>query len=432
MKVEKKEKSPCVVELSVNADAEEIKADYKKVFDVFLRNGVIPGFRKGKAPADIIKRKFQSEITQEAIQDCFRKLYPDAVKDAGLEVVNLQGLTEAFLAPETGFRFTALVEVAPKFDLPKYKKLAIKKNEVKVTDEQVAERVESYRAAFAKFEEAKEGAQVSNGDFVNFDYKGTLDGQPLSEIVPDQKAVCGAEGFWTQIEEGRFLPEILDALKGMKVGESKTGVAVKFPEDNAPEQLKGKTCEYDITLKSFRCRVLPDDKAFLEAAKVDSLEAIQKQFREDMEKAADAAELDNRRNQAIELLLKKADFDVPPCLVRQQTERNLHEIAQRAQYSGLPSDYFEKNRDAILADAENNAVRQVRLSYILSGIADEEKLEVSEDDITAGLTKMAESSNQQTTAEDLRKQLVERGHLDGYKDQLRAEKTLDFVLAEAK
>ena len=432
MKVEKKEKDPCVIELSVNADAEEIKADYKKVFNAFVRNGVIPGFRKGKAPADIIQRKFQSEITQEAIQECFRKLYPEAVKEAGLEVINLQGLTEAFLTPETGFKFTALVEVAPKFDLPKYKKLSIKKNEVKVTDEQVAERVESYRTAFAKFEEAKDGAQVADGDFVNFDYKGTLDGQPLSEIVPDQKAVCEAEGFWTQIEEGRFLPEILEALKGMKAGESKTGVAVKFPKDAAPEPLKGKTCEYDIALKSFRSRVIPDDKTFLEAAKVESLEILQKQFREDMEKSADAAELENRRNQAIDLLLKKADFDVPPCLVRQQTERNLREIAQRAQYSGLPSDYFEKNRDAILADAENNAVRQVRLSYILSGIADEEKIEITDDDITAGLAKMAESSKPPVTAEELRKQLVERGQLDGYKDQLRAEKALDIVLAEAK
>ncbi len=432
MKVEKNEKEPCVVELAVSADAEEIKDDYKKVFNMFLRNGVIPGFRKGKAPADVIKRKFQSEITQEAIQACFRKLYPDAVKESGLDVVNLQGLTEAVLTPETGFKFTAIVEVKPEFSLPKYKKLSIKKNEVSVTDEQVAERVESYRAAFAKYEDAKEDSVVCDGDFVNFDYKGTLKGQPLSEIVPDQKAVCEAEGFWTQVEEGRFLPEILEALKGMKAGESKTGVKVKFPKDNAPEPLRGKTCAYDLTLKSFRIRVLPDDKAFLEAAKVDSMEALQKQFREDIEKAADAAELENRRNQAIEQLLKKADFGVPPCLVRQQTERYLREIAQRAQYSGLPADYFDKNREAILADADNNAVRQVRISYILAGIADKESIEITDEDVTKGLEKMAESSNRPVTAAELRKQLEDNGQVDGYKEQLRAEKALDLVLAEAK
>lgn len=432
MKIDKKEKEPCVVELSVSADAEEIKDDYKAVFNMFLRNGVIPGFRKGKAPADIIKRKFQSEITEEAIQTCFRKLYPVAAKDSGLDIVNLQGLSEAILTPETGFKFTAVVEVAPEFDLPKYKKLAIKKNEVSVTDEQVTERIESYRAAFAKYEDAKEDSVVGDGDFVNFDYKGTLKGQPLSEIVPDQKAVCEAEGFWTQVEEGRFLPEVLAALKGMKSGESKTGVKVKFPKDAAPEPLRGKTCEYDITLKSFRTRVLPDDKAFLEAAKFDSIEAVRKQFREDMEKAADAEELENRRNQAIELLLKKADFGVPPCLVRQQTERFLRDFAQRAQYSGLPADYFEKNRDSILADADNNAVRQVRISYILAAIADKEDIKIGEEDIAKSLEKMAESSNREVTAEDLRKQLEANDQMGGYKEQLRAEKALDLVLSEAK
>lgn len=430
MKVEKKEAAPCVIELSVNADAEEIKADYKKVFNVFLRNGVLPGFRKGKAPAEMIKRKFQAEITKEAIQECFRSLYPNAVKEAKLDVVNLQGVSEADIDPATGFKFTAVVEVRPEFKLPKYQKLAIKKNEVKVTDKQVDERVESYRAAFAKYEEAKEGATVTDGDFVNFDYKGSLDGQPLSEIVPDLKAVCGAEGFWVQVEEGRFHPEVLAALKGMKVGESKTGIAVKFPDENAPEPLKGKTCDYDITLKAFRSRVMPDDKAFLEAAKAESIDALKSSFREEMIKAAEEAERESRRNQAAELLLKKADFDVPPCFVKAQAERRIVEIAQRAQYSGLPADYFDKNRDSIIAEANNAAVQQVRLSYILGGIADAENIEATDDDVTAALEKMAASGS--TTVDDLRKRLVDEGRMEGFKDQIRAEKTLDFVVAEAK
>jgi trigger factor len=431
MKVEKKEKSPCVFELTVRADAEEIKADYKQVLNAFVREGVVPGFRKGKAPVDVIKRKFQAEIQQEAIQTCFRKFYPEAVKESGLDVLELDGLSEAVLTSETGFTFTAIVEVKPVFDLPKYKKLAIKKGDTAVTDEQVDKRVEDFRAAFAKYEEAAADAVVATGDFVNFDYTGTLKGQPLAEIVPDEKAVCAAEGFWTQVEEGRFLPEILEALKGMKAGESKTGVKVKFPKDNAPEALKGKTCAYDITLKSFRSRVLPDDAALLEHGKVDSLDALKTKFRGELEKEAEAAEQESRRTQAIDLLLKKADFDVPPVLVRQQTQYFIRDLAQRAQYSGLPADYFEKNRDAILADAESNAVRQVRLSYILAGIAKAEAFEITDDDVTQGLEKMA-AARANVTAADLRKQLEENGQIEGYKEQLRAEKALDFVLAEAK
>ena len=435
MKFETKESSPCVMALSVKAEADETKAPYQKVLNVFMREASIPGFRKGKVPLNIIKQKFQQEIAQECQQACFSEFYPKALKESGLDAVNLQNVTDVLFTPETGFSCTALVEVKPTFDLPKYKKLAIKAGDTTVTDEQVTERLESFRKAFAKFEDAKEGDAIAEGDFVQFDYAGALDDKaktPLAEVAPDQKAVCGATGFWTQLEEGRFLPEILDALKGMKVGETKDDVKVKFPKDNAPEALKGKKCVYTVTVKGFRRRTLPDDATFAADAKAESLDALRAQIREQMEKDAVAAELENRKGQAIELLLKKADFAVPPSLVQRQIQSYLQDLAQRAQYSGMSADYIEQNRDKILADAEANAVRQVRLSYILLGIAKAENIEATDADVNAGLEKMAAGSNGKTTAADLLKQLQEHDQVDLYKEQLRAEKAIDLILSEAK
>lgn len=435
MKFETKESSPCVMALSVKAEADETKAPYQKVLNVFMREASIPGFRKGKVPLNIIKQKFQKEIAQECQQACFSEFYPKALKESGLDAVNLQNVTDVLFTPETGFSCTALVEVKPTFDLPKYKKLAIKAGDATVTDEQVTERLESFRKAFAKFEDAKEGDAIAEGDFVQFDYAGALDDKaktPLAEVAPDQKAVCGATGFWTQLEEGRFLPEILDALKGMKVGETKDDVKVKFPKDNAPEALKGKKCVYTVTVKGFRRRTLPDDATFAADAKAESLDALRAQIREQMEKDAAAAELENRKGQAIELLLKKADFAVPPSLVQRQIQSYLQDLAQRAQYSGMSADYIEQNRDKILADAETNAVRQVRLSYILLGIAKVENIEATDADVNAGLEKMAAGSNGKTTAADLLKQLQEHDQVDLYKEQLRAEKAIDLILSEAK
>ena len=435
MKFETKESSPCVMALSVKAEADETKAPYQKVLNVFMREASIPGFRKGKVPLNIIKQKFQKEIAQECQQACFSEFYPKALKESGLDAVNLQNVTDVLFTPETGFSCTALVEVKPTFDLPKYKKLAIKAGDTTVTDEQVTERLESFRKAFAKFEDAKEGDAIAEGDFVQFDYAGALDDKaktPLAEVAPDQKAVCGATGFWTQLEEGRFLPEILDALKGMKVGETKDDVKVKFPKDNAPEALKGKKCVYTVTVKGFRRRTLPDDATFAADAKAESLDALRAQIREQMEKDAAAAELENRKGQAIELLLKKADFAVPPSLVQRQIQSYLQDLAQRAQYSGMSADYIEQNRDKILADAEANAVRQVRLSYILLGIAKAENIEATDADVNAGLEKMAAGSNGKTTAADLLKQLQEHDQVDLYKEQLRAEKAIDLILSEAK
>lgn len=435
MKFETKESSPCVMALSVKAEADETKAPYQKVLNVFMREASIPGFRKGKVPLNIIKQKFQQEIAHECQQACFSEFYPKALKESGLDAVNLQNVTDVLFTPETGFSCTALVEVKPTFDLPKYKKLAIKAGDATVTDEQVTERVESFRKAFAKFEDAKEGDAIAEGDFVQFDYAGALDDKaktPLAEVAPDQRAVCGATGFWTQLEEGRFLPEILDALKGMKAGETKDDVKVKFPKDNAPEALKGKKCVYTVTVKGFRRRTLPDDATFAADAKAESLDALRAQIREQMEKDAAAAELENRKGQAIELLLKKADFAVPPSLVQRQIQSYLQDLAQRAQYSGMSADYIEQNRDKILADAEANAVRQVRLSYILLGIAKAENIEATDADVNAGLEKMAAGSNGKTTAADLLKQLQEHDQVDLYKEQLRAEKAIDLILSEAK
>ena len=432
MNVEKKADEGCVVKLIVKATAAEIADECKKVLNAFLREAAIPGFRKGKVPLDVIRQKFADGIKQESEQACFRKLYPEALKESGIEPIDLAGVTDVILDPATGFSFTALVEVRPEFSLPKYKKLSIKAGDTTVKEDAVEQQLEQFRTAFAKYEDAKEGETIGDGDFVNFDYKGQLNGQPLSEIVPDQKAVCGAEGFWTQIEDGRFLPEILAALKGMKAGESKKEVVVKFPEDAAPEALKGKSCDYELTVKSFRRRVLPDDKTFLEGAKAESLDALRKDIRERLEKQAIAADLENRRNQAIELLLKKCDFDVPASLVRRQTAAYLKDLEQRAQYAGLSGDYIDQNRDKILADAENHAVQQVRLGYVLEEIAKAEKIEIAEDDIEKGLERIAAAQREPTTVADVRQRFEENGNMEIFKDQLKAEKALDLVLAEAK
>ena len=155
----------CIADL-IEKHSEDIKGEYQKVLNAFLRQGVIPGFRKGKVPLPVIKQKFQQEIADESKQACFRAFYPKALKESGLEdvAVNLQNITDVLFAPETGFSFTAHVEVKPTFDLPKYKKLALKKGDTSVSEEQVTDRVESFRRAFAKFEDAKEGDVIGDGD----------------------------------------------------------------------------------------------------------------------------------------------------------------------------------------------------------------------------------------------------------------------------
>ena len=176
---------------------------------------------------------------------------------------------------------------------------------------------------------------------------------------------------------------------------------MSFPSENAPDALKGKKAAYELKVTMFRKRILPDDAGLVESAKAESMEKLRSDIRERLEKQAAEAEVERRRNQAIELLLKKVDFDVPPSLVQRQAEAYLGQLAQQMQYAGVTGEYIEQNREKILKDAQEHAERQVRLSYMLLDIADAEKIEVDEKD-------------------------------ENKKDQARAEKTLEFILGEAK
>lgn len=379
MKTESKNLEKCQVQLTVTLDAAETKECVKKVEREFMRAAQLPGFRKGKVPVELIRKEFADSLKQEIERELFTRNYPEAVKAEALEEIAPVDVKDMKYG-EDGGSFTVVVDVKPKFKLPTYKGLKISEKDTKVADADVADQVERMRAAYAKFEDAKEGEEVAAGDFVQIDYAGKVGKKDILEINPEAKIVAGGEGFWTQVEDGRFLPEILEALKGMKAGETKEGIKAKFDKESAPEGLKGEKAVYTVTLKSFRRRILPTDAELVERVKSESFEKFADSIRESMEKRAVEEEAARRENEAVEMLLKKVDFDVPQSQVRRAMDGYLQEFAQRAQYSGLSAEYFEKNRDKILKDAEEAAERQVRLWYVLEAIAAEEKIEAKDEE----------------------------------------------------
>ena len=379
MKTDTKKLDKCQVKLVVTLDAEEAAACVKEVEKAFVKEARLPGFRPGKAPVELIRKQFAAQIKDEVQRTMFRRHYADAVKAEGVDEVALADVQDV-KCDATGGGFTAIIDVKPVFKLPAYKGLKIAPANAKVEDSAVAEQIERLRAAYAKYEDAKEGETVAAGDFVQIDYTGTVDGKPILELAPDAKIVASGTGFWTQVEEGRFLPEILEAVKGMKAGETKAEVKATFDKASAPEPLKGKKAVYSVTLKAFRRRVLPTDAEFAEKAKAESVEALTKTIRESMEKQAVEQEAARRENDAVEMLLKKVDFDVPQSQVHRAMDGYLNQLAQRAQYAGLTAEYFEQNREKILKDAEENATRQVRLWYVIDAIAEAEKIEAKDEE----------------------------------------------------
>lgn len=379
MKTSTKNLDKCQVRLSIALDADEIGSVVKEVEKTFMREAQIPGFRKGKVPIGIIRKEFASGLKQETERSMIRRYYPEAVKAENLDEIALADVQEV-VHDAAGGSFVAIVEVKPVFKLPVYKGLKVEARDVTVKDGDVDAQIDRMRMNYATFEDAKEGEAVAEGDFVQIDYSGTVGGKSILEIAPEAKMVAGAQGFWTQVEEGRFLPEILEALKGMKVGEAKDGIKVKFDKEAAPDGLKGEKAVYSVTLKAFRRRIPATDAALVEKMRVASIEELKKNTRESMEKMSAEQESIRRENEAIELLMKKVDFDVPSSQVLHAMDAYLNELAQRAQYSGLDASYFEQNRDKIRKDAEETATKRVRLWYVLDAIAKAENIEANDDD----------------------------------------------------
>ena len=380
MKTSKKKQGKCRIELKVTLDAAEKAEIVKSVEREFLREAQVPGFRKGKVPIEVIRKNFAGSLKQEIATAMVRKFHPEAVKAEEVDEVALVGVKEFDVEGEGG-SFTVIVDERPTFKLPTYKGLKIADADATVKDAEVDEQIGRLRAAYATFEDGKEGESAADGDYVQIDYEGTVGGKKILEINPEAKIVAEGKGFWTQLEEGRFLPEILDAVKGMKAGETKEKVAAKFAKEGAPEGLAGAKAVYTVTLKTLRRRVLPDDATLAEKAKAESFDKLKASVRESMERAKVESEKRRRENEAVELLLKKVDFDVPATQVESTMRGMLSEMAQRAQLSGIDASYFEENAEKIRKDAAESAERQVRLWYVIEAIAKAEKIEADDKEI---------------------------------------------------
>jgi len=372
MKTETKKISGCRVQLNVSLDASETGEIVKGVEKVYLRNARIPGFRPGKAPIEIVRRSFDVEMDRDMKERAITTKLPDAVKAEDLDFVDIVEVKDVTCSPEGG-SFTAVVDLKPQFKLPTYKGLKISHNDVAVQDATVDKYVEEMRDMHSTYVDAAEGDVVGEGDYVQIDYSGTVDGKPILEVAPEATMVASAKGYWVRVREGYFLAEILDALKGMKAGETKSGIKAQFDKKAAPEGLGGKKALYDVTVKTLRRRVLPDDAKLAEQMKAESFDKFKADLRANLERRAAAEERARREDEAYNLLLKKVDFPLPESVVERQRDSILADFAKRA--GNIDAAALNEQRDRLMGEMTAEAERQVRFFYLAEAIAKEEKLE---------------------------------------------------------
>ena len=378
MKTSSKNLSKCRVALDVAIETEEFTVVVKEVEKDFVRESSLPGFRKGKAPLAVVKKAFAATMQEETKKRLFQKYLDAAIKAEGLDAVEIASNPEIVLE-ENGANVKVEVDIHPKFKLPAYKGLKISSKDVAVTDDDVNNYIEHFRDSFAKYEAAEEGDAIKSGDYVQIDYKGTIDGKDIIEIEKEAKFVSGAEGYWLRVKEGYFLPEIIDALIGLKAGEEKSGIKVKFNDTFAPESLKGKKALYDIKVKSFRRYIPATDEQLVEGMKAESLEKLLADTRKKLEENAVRAEASRREDEAFDALMKKVDFEVPKTIVQRQAYSMLSDMVQKLPQDN-PAEFAKKFKD-LQDEAMKQAETIVRFSYVANEIAKEEKIECKDKEL---------------------------------------------------
>ncbi|MBQ9329486.1 MAG: trigger factor [Oscillibacter sp.] len=416
---EKLEKSQ--VALTIEVGAEEFEAAIEKAYRKMRRNIRVPGFRPGKAPRKIIEGMYGPEVFfEEAINAAFPDAYEAAVKEQELQVVGYPAVELVGETTKDGFTFKATAPVYPEVTLGQYKGLSAVKDEVKVTAEDVAKRLEQLSERNTRLVSVEREAK--EGDTAVIDFEGFLDGKPFD----------GGKGENYDLELGShtFIPGFEEQVMGMKAGEEKD-LDVTFPEDYGAAELAGKAVVFKVKVHEVKEKDVPelDDEFAKDVSEFDTLKELKadlkKKITEERKEAADRAFSDK----LMEKVAEGITADIPDAMVDAQARQFLENLKTQIAQQGIPYDQYLQmtgmDEDKLLADAREPALRQVRMDLAMAAIIKAEGLEATDDEAEAEYKKLADQYGMDL--EMVKKYLP----IDQIKDQVVSQKAVAVVTDSA-
>lgn len=420
---EKKEGNQGV--LSVTVPAEKFDNALDKAFKKVVKQINVPGFRKGKVPRQIFEQRFGVEaLYQDAADIVLPEAYGEAIEETGIKPVDQPEIEVQQIEKGQDFKFDATVTVEPEVELGDYKGLEIEKQDADLTDEEVDEAINQQLNQLSEMVVKEDGA-VEEGDTVNIDFDGYVDGEQFEGGQ--------ADSYDLEIGSGSFIPGFEEQLVGVKAGEEKD-VNVTFPEEYHAEELSGKEATFKTKVNEIKYKEVPelDDEISNE---LDSDAETVDQYKENLRKRLaeqKQTEAENvQKEEAIQKASDNAKIDIPEAMVNTELDRMLQEFGQRMQQQGLSLEtYFQisgQDESQLREQMKDDAEARVRTNLTLTAIADKEDIEVSEEDIDKELEKMSEQFN--ISVEDIKNTL---GNTDIVKNDVRIQKVIDLLVDEAK
>ena len=373
--------------LKITAPAAEVNAGYKKAVKKIADQVNIPGFRKGKAPRAIIEMHYGKEaVKQEAFEIVANKAYSEALDQEKLIPVSDPKVEESTFEEGKDMELTIKVTLKPEPELGEYKGLHVEKKEVEITDEQVDAQIKDMMGRDAKMVVAEEGAVIEKGDFAIIDFAGTVDGEPFS----------GGEGKGYPLEVGSnsFIPGFEDQLVGLSKGDS-TDVEVTFPEDYFVKDLAGKEAIFKVNIQDVKRKELPELNDEYVASKTDfkTVEELRANYKERMQKAAEANAKAEYEHELIDLAVANAKFSVPEIMIEDKISQMVEEMKMSLESRKMSLDMYMQYTGLDMAKIRENqrpvAEENVKTDLVLDAIAKAEDIQVDMADVDAEIAAIS-------------------------------------------
>jgi trigger factor len=425
VKVEKIEKN--TVKLEVSVEAEKFKEALQKSYVKNAKKFNIPGFRKGKAPINIIKRYYgEGVFFEDAINICCDETYPLAIKENDIKPVDYPKIDLVQIEEGKDFIYTAEVTVYPEVELGEYKGLEVKKVEYPVTDEEVDAQLKSMAEKNARIETKAEGT-VEKGNIVVIDFKGFIDGVPFEGGE--------AKDYSLEIGSGSFIDNFEDQLVCMAIGETKN-VNVTFPEQYGREELNGKPAVFEVTVKEIKTKEVPelDDEFAKEVSEFDTLEELKADIRKKLQETNDLRATREYEEAVIDAAVNNASVDIPEVMINKEIDNMIRDLEMRLRYQGLDLktyyEYTNSTEESIREFMKESAEKRVKTDLVLEKISQIENIEVTEEE----LQNRAEEIAKQYGENDIEK--TAKMLLDVQKDyisnELKNEKVIKLLVENSK
>jgi trigger factor len=417
------EAETCKKELVIEIPVDVVRRETDSVTDHYRRLARIPGFRRGHAPASLIRNRFRKDIQSEVVQSLLPKFFQTAVKDQNLLVVGQPRFEELKIEEDQPLTCKASFEVYPEFELKEYKGLGVEEELAVVKDEDVAETLEKIRERASSFELVQD-RPAADDDYLTVSYQGRDLKNPESLPVEAREAMVhlGGEGTVAAFTEN---------LRGSKSGEVRE-FQVAYPADYAQKSLAGKTYSYRVEVQNVKKKVLPalDDDLAKTVSELQTLEELRQKVRKDLEESrAQRAEYASKQK-LLEELVKLHEFPVPEAMVEAQLDRKLETTLTRLMAQGIDPRTIDVDWRKIREESRPDAEKDVRGALILEKIADAEKIEVADEEVDDVIRAMAEERRETPAA--LKTRLTHEGGLDRIKSSRRNQKALELVYHSAQ